>query len=326
MSEEPQMAEVNKLFYEKGQKALDLARQLVREEKIDSAPLGEAINYFMDTWKDVLHPAFVSLSCEAVGGNPASTTHLSAAIVILAGAADIHDDITDQSLTKDAKLTVFGKYGKDIAILAGDILILKGMYTLYEACEELPKNKRQEILKNIKQAFFELSEAEAEESSFRGKTDLTGQEYLETIRHKVAAGEASARIGAIMGNASESEIQILGHYARTLGELMRIRDEVIDMYEREELENRFKQGCLPLPILLAFQNEKTREAILKSLEKNLTDEVIDEILDMVLNSNGFSALKARIMFLIDQEKQNIRAVKNFKATLELIIDYTIQGI
>lgn len=326
MTEELQMAEVNKLFYEKGQKALDLARQLVREEKIDSAPLGEAINYFMDTWKDVLHPAFVSLSCEAVGGNPASTTHLSAAIVILAGAADIHDDITDQSLTKDAKLTVFGKYGKDIAILAGDILILKGMYTLYEACEELPKNKRQEILKNIKQAFFELSEAEAEESSFRGKTDLTGQEYLETIRHKVAAGEASARIGAIMGNASESEIQILGHYARTLGELMRIRDEVIDMYEREELENRFKQGCLPLPILLAFQNEKTREAILKSLEKNLTDEVIDEILDMVLNSNGFSALKARIMFLIDQEKQNIRAVKNFKATLELIIDYTIQGI
>jgi len=326
MSENTTIIKTSQILYEKGQVALDLARQIMKKDEVHFIPLQDALTYFMNYWQDVLHPAFVSLSCEAVGGNPSSTTQLSAALVLLAGAADIHDDIIDQSLTKGTKPTVFGKYGKDIAILAGDILILKGMDTLYEACEELPKNKRQKILKNIKQAFFEVTKAEAEEASSRGKPDLTGQEYLETIRHKVAAGEASARIGAIMGDASESEIEILGHYARTIGTLMRIRDEVVDIYEPEELENRFKQGCLPLPILLAFKNEKTREAILESLQKKLTEEVIDEILDLVLDSKEFSALKVNMKGLIEQEKQNIRVVKNMKETLELIIDSVMYGI
>ena len=93
-------------------------------------------------------------------------------LALLTGAADIHDDIIDESETKETKLTVYGKYGKDIAIIAADILWIKGMLMLNEACERFPSEKKQAILKLAKQAFFDIGSAEAKEASLRGNIDL----------------------------------------------------------------------------------------------------------------------------------------------------------
>lgn len=175
------------ILQQKGQKAVELAKQTVLQEHIEYKPLKEALRYFMEYWNDVLHPALVSLACEAVRGNPDTTTQLGAALVLLAGGADVHDDIIDQSVTKESKETVFGKFGRDVAVLVGDALLLKGIYLLHEASEPLPRSKRKAILNIVRQAFFEISGAEAKEARFRGKTDMPVQEYLEIIRHKVAA-------------------------------------------------------------------------------------------------------------------------------------------
>jgi geranylgeranyl pyrophosphate synthase len=103
--------QVKAIMWERGQTALEIAKQTVAQENIQSPLLREALDYFMnEIWEDVLHPALLSIACEAAGGNPNSTTQIGAAIVLLAGGADVHDDIIDQSETKDAKLTVFGKF------------------------------------------------------------------------------------------------------------------------------------------------------------------------------------------------------------------------
>ncbi len=324
MTEDDDMKKVIEIFRERGQEALEFARKTIREEEVTFKPLREALDYFMINWQDVMHPTLVSLACEAVGGKPESTTHLSAAIVLLAGGADVHDDIIDQSKTKASKPTVFGKFGQDIAILAGDALLVKGTYVLHEACETLPKNKKQEILKIIKHAFFEVSDAEAKEASFRGRLDLSGQEYLEIIRHKVAAGEASTRIGVIIGGGSEEESEALGHFGRTFGVLMTVRDEFVDMFEPDELKNRMERECLPLPILLSFRDKEKTDTILKLLKEKLTDDNIDKILDIVLNSDGISELKENMKSWIKQE--NIDIIKNHGEIFELLLQSTMQGI
>lgn len=320
------MTKVIAIFRQRGQAALEFARQTVKQEEVAFTPLREALHYFMDSWEDVLHPALVSLACEAVGGNPDSTTQLSAAIVLLAGGADVHDDIIDQSVTKGSKPTVFGKFGKDMAVLAGDALLLQGTYVLHEACEVLPKSKRQEILKIIKQAFFEVSGAEAEEAGFRGRLDLSGPEYLEIIRGKVAAGEASTRIGAIVGGGTAAEVEALGHYGRTFGVLMTIRDEVIDMFEPEELKNRAERECLPLPILLTFKDEVKKAEILQLLKEELTEDTVDKIVDVVLASKEAFDLKDEMKRLIKEEKHNITAVGNCKETLISSLESTLENL
>lgn len=325
-TEEKLMLRVIAVLRERGRKAIELAKQYVLQEEIEFKPLQEALRYFMEEWQDVLHPALLSLACEAVGGEPDATTEVGAAIVLLAGGADVHDDIIDQSTIKDIQLTVYGKFGKDIAILTGDALLFKGVYLLHRACESLPKNKKQMILEIIKHAFFEISSAEAKEASFRGRLDLSGQEYLDIIKKKVAAGEASTRIGAIVGNGTEKEVEILGHYGRTYGMLMTIKDEFVDVFEPDELTNRTERECLPLPILLTFQDSSKKTIILQLLKEQLTEDKIDTILDLTIDSKETRDFKKEMKCLIKKENQQLCHIKNCQEILELLLWSTIEDL
>lgn len=320
------MPQVIAIFKERGHEALELARQLMRQEKMEFKPLQDALRYFMERWNDILHPALLSLACEAVGGNPKSTIHIGAAIVMLAGGADIHDDIIDQSTTKGGKTTVFGKFGKDIAILAGDALLFQGSYVLQKATESLPPEKRQTILDAMKQAYFEITSAEAQEASLRRNFDLSGQEFLGIIKRKVSAGEASTRIGAILGGGTPAEIEALADYGRTTGTLMTIRDEFVDMFEPEELENRAKHECLPLPILLTFNDPDKKKQILKLLEGELTEDKVEKILDLTLDSKEVRDLKNDMKRTIQEEKQRLSVLENCKETLELILKSSLEEL
>src|SRR5512143_2293878 len=95
--EQKLMEKAGVILQEKGRIAVELARQSVLREQIDYAPLQDALHYFIEGWNDVLHPALVWLACEAVGGKPETTDKVGAALVLLAGGADIHDDVIDGS-------------------------------------------------------------------------------------------------------------------------------------------------------------------------------------------------------------------------------------
>jgi heptaprenyl diphosphate synthase len=320
--------QVRALLWAKGEKSLETAKQLILQEKMEFKPLQEALRYFMEEfWEDVLHPALLSLACEAVNGNPDTTTQIGAAIVLLAGGADVHDDIIDQSIIKDTKPTVFGKFGKDIAILVGDALLFKGLYVLHEACEPLPNNQKKPILELVKQAFFNIGNAEAKETSFRGSFDFSPKEYLDIIRMKVSLAEAMVKIGAILGGGTHEEIETGGHYGNTLGILLTIRDEFVDIFELDELKNRIEKECLPLPILAALQEPDKREKIIRLLKrKEITQKEVEEILDLVMSSEGARVLKEKMLSLIEDESKRLDSNKKFKETFRLLLQCSLQNL
>jgi geranylgeranyl diphosphate synthase type I len=321
VSEEKLIERAKTLLEKRGKKALEISKQSILQEKIEDKPLREALRYFMEeVWFDVLHPALLALTCEAVGGNPDSTTGVGAAVVLLAGAADIHDDIIDQSVTKASKPTVFGKFGQDVAILAGDALLFKGLYVLHEALETLPKEKKLQVLALIEHAFLEISGAEARETSLRGRVDLPAGEYCDVIRKKIAAAEAIARIGAILGGGTQEEIDVLGHYSKTLAFLMTLRDEFVDIYEIDELKNRTENECLPVPILFAVKNEKKKDEIIKLLKGRRTKQNdVDRLVELVTHSDEVQALKREMQLMARNEIRNLNSIKNVKTTLRLLL-------
>jgi len=315
------------LLKERGQKSVEISKEVVLMEKIKYYPLREALRYFMEEfWFDVLHPALISLACEAVGGKPAEAVEIGAAVVLLAGAADIHDDIIDQTTAKGTEQTVFGKFGRDIAILAGDALLLKGLYLLHAACEHLPREKKQDILEIIKRAFFEISSGEAKEASLRGKTDISKQDYLEIIKQKVAAAEATTRIGAILGNGTEKEVALMGEYGRIYGILMTVRDEFVDVFEPDELENRSKKECLPFPILLALHDASKKSEILHLLECQITEERVDRILDLSMDCSETLDFKREMKRLAENERLRLSSIRNCKDILELLLESTLEDL
>jgi geranylgeranyl diphosphate synthase type I len=324
-TEKKLVLQVKALLWERGQKGLEMARQIMLQENIPYEPLQVAVRYFMSSWEDVLHPALLSLACEAVGGNPEATTQVGAALVLLSGGADLHDDIIDQSIVKDSKPTVFGKFGKDLTILAGDALLFKGLYELHEACEALSKNQKQSILELTKQAFFGISSAEAKETSLRRKTD-SAEEYFEMVKMKAAVGEAITKIGAIIGGGTTEEIEILGHYGKTIGILYTLRDEFVDIFELDELKNRVEKECLPLPILVTLQEAKKKDKIIKLLKREIKEKQVEQIVNLVIGSEETLRLKKKMQDLINDEIQRICFLKNCVNMLRLFLESTIEDL
>jgi geranylgeranyl pyrophosphate synthase len=325
--EDKLMQKVIDLFQERGLAAVEASKQYALKDNIAYQPLESALQFFMEEiWFDFLHPSLIALSCEAVGGETEKTLNIGAAIVLLAGGADIHDDIIDESVAKGSTPTVFGKFGRDVAVLAGDILLQKGLYLLHESCAGLPKYQKQEILELVNNAFLEICSGEAHEASLRCKTDISRQEYLNIISQKVAASEATTRIGAILGGGSRKEIDQLGHIGRTYGILMTIRDDFVDVFEADELKNRFEKECLPLPVLLALQDESRKEAVLRLLGSELTEDTIEKILDLVMSSKDTVQLLEDLNCWAEKEITLLLSLKNCRDIFKLLLHATLEDL
>lgn len=325
--DEKLMQRAIELIQQRGQKAVEKSRELALEDDTGYDPLNKAIKYFMDEfWYDFLHPALISLSCEAVGGNAEDTTNVGAAVVLLAGAADIHDDIIDESEIKDPYLTVFGKFGRDIALLSGDALLLKGLYVLHEALIPLSQHEARMVLESVRNAFLELCGGEAREANLRGKTEISRQDYLEIVKQKAAASEATTRIGAILGGGTEKEIKILSHFGRTYGMLFTLRNEFIDVFEPDELKNRVENECLPIPILLAFKDDSRKAKILQLLKKEMTAKNIEKILDMSLDSKETRLLVSDMKKWVEKEISAISTLLHCKNELTSLLTATLEDI
>jgi geranylgeranyl pyrophosphate synthase len=327
-TDEELVEQVNVILIDRAKKALELSRQVVLKEHIKYGPLREALEYFMEEiCYDTSHPTLLSLACEAVGGNPEATAEVGAAIVLLAGAADIHDDIIDQSDNKQSKPTVYGKFGKDMAIIVADILWIKGVQKLNDACEQYPMEKKRLILRLVEQAFFDLGSAEAKEVHMRGNIDLDPNEYLENIREKIAVGTASAQIGAIIGNGTSQQIESLAQYGKTLALLMTIREDFINMFEPEELTNRFKNECLPLPILYALQDVSLKPKLLEFLkQETLCEAELEKMLEQVYDTPDVQSLSKYMQSLMKDAIYNLNFVKGNQDIFIQLLKFSLQGL
>ena len=311
-----------KLLEERGKKALELARKTVLEEKIESKQVQEALKYFMiECWHDVTRPALLSLVCEAVGGDPDITTPIAISMSLISGGIDIHDDIIDQSETKGDRPTVFGKFGKDIALLVGDALMFKGFTVLYKAVEKgVPAEQIAVISDIIKRTFFELGDAEALELQFRGRVDVTPEDYICVVRKKSADVEACTRISAIVGGGSKEEIEALGEYGRLLGMLLILRDDMVDMFDPEETIHRIKKEHLSLVFLYALQNPEMKSSVSELINKTVTEKDVEKLSAIVDRAGGFVLMNKYMKELAEDAYSKIEMAKFNKRYLAILIN------
>ncbi len=310
-----------KLLEKRGKKALELARKTVLEEKIESKEVKEALKYFMiECWHDVTRPALLSLVCEAVGGDPDITTPIAISITLISGATGIHDDIIDQSKTKGGRPTVPDKFGQNIALLVGDALLFKGFNVLYKAVEKgVPAKKIATISDIINRTFFELGDAEALALHFRGRTDVTAEDYLRVVRKKAADIEAYTRISAILGGGSEEEIEALGEYGRLLGMLGILRADMIDMLDLEETIHRINKEHLSLVIVYALQNPEMNSILRSLLKKTKTLKDAEKLSTFVDKAGGFIHMEEYMNKLAQEACMQIEKIKYNKKHLELLV-------
>ena len=145
----------------------------------------------------------------------------------------IHDDLPgiDNDDFRHGKLTNHKKYNEATAILTGDALFNKG----YNIISEDLKNTSnlQEIHKKIKIfneftiAVGKMIDGEYIDTEFEGKK-ITNQELKYIHSHKT--GELlklPVRMGAILGDATEKELEAVTKYAENIGLAFQIKDDIL---------------------------------------------------------------------------------------------------
>ena len=153
----------------------------------------------------------------------------------------IHDDLPgiDNDDFRHGKQTNHKKFNEATAILAGDGL-LNGAYQVI-AQNILEENniqtQKQKILalKELVDSTDRMIAGEYVDTEFEGKA--ISADYLEYM-HKNKTGallRASARIGAIMSNATEEELEKITKYAEIIGLTFQIKDDILSAIGDEKI-------------------------------------------------------------------------------------------
>ena len=153
----------------------------------------------------------------------------------------IHDDLPgiDNDDFRHGKQTNHKKFNEATAILAGDGL-LNGAYQVI-AQNILEENniqtQKQKILalKELLDSTDRMIAGEYVDTEFEGKA--ISADYLEYM-HKNKTGallRASARIGAIMSNATEEELEKITKYAEIIGLTFQIKDDILSAIGDEKI-------------------------------------------------------------------------------------------
>jgi geranylgeranyl pyrophosphate synthase len=232
----------------------------VVSSELNNPDLLSVMEYIKDYWKEPYRPALISLSCEAVGGCSTAVEDAGLVMSLIVAGMAVHDDILDKSINKHFKLkkTVFGVQGSDKALLAGDLLLIKGLLTALELFKDkIPAKKYLTVVEALKKFIFEMYEGEFMEVHCRKNLEVEVDYQKEYLWKFCSDAEACARIGAVLGDGSEEEVEVLADFARRFAFNVFLREELKDSFNLENnLIHRLKYESVPLTVTYSAKASK----------------------------------------------------------------------
>lgn len=311
------------------EKGLELAKQIILAEKMEPLELHRALEHYTQNWVNCTHPGLFAIACEAAGGNIDDTINAQAAIALITAAFDIHDDIIDKTKTKNKIFTVYGKYGEELTLLLGNAFLIEGMKLFADSTTIFPREKALKILEITKKLLFEVGNAHSLEICLKKNKRVNQNEYIKIIEMKAAAMEADITLGAIYGGANDSEIELFARLGKTLGVLVLLRDELVDIFDINELRQRIAVNDLPLPLQLAMQKNRKKSEITSILSKpKITKSGVSKLVDLTLDSEPIKDLKKEMRLLIGEGLEILNKLPNMKplGKLQALISFMLEDL
>ncbi|KAF3595045.1 hypothetical protein DY000_02025016 [Brassica cretica] len=186
-------------------RALDLAVPLQEPLKIH-----EAMRYSLLAGGKRIRPLLCIAACELVGGEASVAMPAACAVEMLHTMSLIHDDLPciDNDDLRRGKPANHKVFGENVALLAGDALLPFAFEHLVSATSPVVSPVR------LVRAVGELAKAVGVEGVAAGQ---------------VADISSEAVLGGIVGGGSDDEIERLRQFARCVGLLFQVVDDILDV-------------------------------------------------------------------------------------------------
>ena len=225
-----------------------------------------------------------------------------AAIEMIHTSSLIHDDLPcmDNDTLRRGLPTAWVKFGYDMAVLAGDGLLIYSMETAAKALAFTDRPDRVARCMGLlaeKTGIFGMIGGQTVDVELAGKP--IPEEELDFI-YRLKTGallEASMMIGAVLGGADEEQIKRVEKMALLVGMAFQIQDDILDLTSSDEV--------LGKPVLSDEKNHKTTYVSLNGMTKAKQDvEIMSEeavtCLHELPGTNEF--LEELIRMLVNREK------------------------
>jgi geranylgeranyl diphosphate synthase type II len=189
--------------------------------------LYDPLTYFIKLGGKRIRPLLTLMATECFGSPKEKAIHAALAVELFHNFSLIHDDIMDNAPLRRAQATVHEKWNSNIAILSGDVLLVKAYQELAQQnSEHIPL-----LLESFNKMAVEVCEGQQMDMDFETRFDVSIDEYIEMIRLKTSVLLGTAlEMGAIISNTSEKNKELIYQFGVNIGIAFQIQDDILDLY------------------------------------------------------------------------------------------------
>lgn len=234
---------------------------LAQEQGSHEGPMADRLEHVLKAPGKRLRPAITLLASRLWGGPVDLAVMMGTAIELLHIATLIHDDTIDDADTRRGRETASNLWGRNVAVLLGD-------YVFAAAARFVCDTNSVRLVRRFSETIMELSRGELNELLDGQDPQVKRDAYFQRIYDKTASlFSTAAESGAVLGGATESEIQLIRKYGCKLGMAYQVLDDVLDYESTSEqlgkpAGNDLKEGVLTLPAIMLIEAQPESNAVL----------------------------------------------------------------
>lgn len=189
--------------------------------------LYEPIKYALSAGGKRIRPVLVLMGAEAFGKDMAKAMNAAIGIEIFHNFTLLHDDVMDKSDVRRGRPTVHKKYDENTAILSGDTMLT--VATQFVA--KVDDDKLRRVVDTFNDMAIKVYEGQRLDMDFETTDNISLDNYLEMIKGKTGSLlGAAAKIGAIIGGASDKDADKMYEYGVMTGLAFQIQDDWLDTF------------------------------------------------------------------------------------------------
>lgn len=263
-------------------------------------------------------PALMLLCCEAVGGNAGEIFEFVVMPELIHNGTIMADDIEDKAELRRGKPCTHLLFGEDLAINDANLLYYLPMILLYNNPKKLGAETKARIYDAYSQEMLRLSFGQATDIYWhKGRTQgITEEQYLQMCSYKTGTlARLAAKLGAILGHATEAQIESLGRFATAIGVAFQIQDDILNLMPSKKWGKEFaediKEGKRTLIIIHALKNadKRHRARLLEILGAPKKDsKMVLEALEIIKKNGSIGYAKKRAEELLEAGWKEIECV------------------
>ena len=297
--------DVNKEIAYKASDADRMIYRVLPAEKGYQKTVFQAMNYSVLAGGKRIRPILMLETYKLFGGSNKAIESFVAAIELIHTYSLVHDDLPamDDDELRRGKLTTHAKFGEAMGVLAGDGLLNYAFEIALDTLDETKGADNRAVIRSLKvlakkagiygMIGGQVVDVEAEKQYGISKNRLDFIYELKTG----ALIEAAMMIGAILGGATDEEVEQIEDVAKKIGLAFQIQDDVLDVIGETETIGK--------SVGSDEKNQKATYVVFEGLEKakqevaDLTDDAI-AILQELPYENPFLTELLRWMVLRDK--------------------------